>query len=235
MKIIAHRGASGLAPENTIAAMKMAINFGCDGIETDLQLTKDGEVVVFHDWSVERTTDGKGEIKDLTFEEILKLDNGSWFGTEFKGERVARLEELLEVIPENLIINLELKSQAYDSRGLEEKVIGILNKKNREKNIIISSFSHESLMRVREIDKHIKLGLLYEGYLIDLPKYIHNLDIDIYSIHPGVSHVDEKFVKQIHEIGLKAYVWTVNDKKSAERMESYGIDGIITNYPNLLK
>lgn len=233
MKIIAHRGASGLAPENTIAGMKLAIEHGCDGIETDLQLTKDGKVVVFHDWSVERTTDGEGQIKDLTFKELSKLDNGSWFSDEFKGERVATLEELLEVVPESLILNLELKSQAFDSRGLEKKVMEILNKKNRKENIIISSFNHQSLKRVREIDKTIKLGILYEGYLLSLDKYIRNLNLDLCSVHPGVSYTDQALIDEIHSTDLLGYIWTVNDKESAERLKGYGVDGIITNYPNL--
>lgn len=233
MKIIAHRGASGLAPENTIAGMKLAIEYGCDGIETDLQLTKDGEVVVFHDWSVERTTDGKGQIRDLTFEEISKLDNGSWFSEEFKGERVPRLEDLLEVVPENLILNLELKSQAFDSRGLEEKVMEILKENNRKENIIISSFNHESLKRVREVDKTIKLGILYEGYLLGLDEYIRNLNLDISSVHPGVSYTDQALINEIHSKDLLGYIWTVNDKESVERLKGYGVDGIITNYPNL--
>nr|WP_300003794.1 glycerophosphodiester phosphodiesterase [Tissierella sp.] len=235
MKIIAHRGASGSAPENTIAAMKLALKLGCDGIETDLQLTKDGRVVVFHDWSVERTTDGEGEIKDLTFEELSKLDNGSWFSDEFKGERIATLEELLDLVPENLVLNLELKSQAFDSRGLEEKVMEILNKKNRKKNIVISSFSHRSLERVRRLDKTIKLGILFEAYLIGLPEYIKNLDLDLWSVHPGVSHVDGELIDTIHKLDLLGYVWTVNDKKTAERLKEYGVDGIITNYPDLFK
>ena len=235
MKIIAHRGASGLAPENTIAAMKLAIEYGCDGIETDLQLTKDGKVVVFHDWSVDRTTDGKGEIKDLTFEELSKLDNGSWFSDEFKGERIPTLEELLKVVPEDLVLNLELKSQAFDSRGLEEKVMEILNKKNRKENIIISSFSHRSLQKIRDLDKEIKIGILFEGYLIGLKEYIGNLNLDIWSVHPGVSHVDKELVEVIHEMDLLGYVWTVNDKETAERLKESGVDGIITNYPNLFK
>lgn len=132
MKIIAHRGSSGNAPENTAASMNMAVESGCDGIETDLQLTKDKKVVVFHDWNVNRTTDGTGNIKDLTFEELSKLDNGSWFDEKFKGERIIKLEELFDIVPEDITLNLELKSIGDDFRGLEEEVIKILNTKKRK-------------------------------------------------------------------------------------------------------
>ena len=232
MKIIAHRGSSGNAPENTAASMNMAVESGCDGIETDLQLTKDKKVVVFHDWNVNRTTDGTGNIKDLTFEELSKLDNGSWFDEKFKGERIIKLEELLDIVPEDITLNLELKSIGDDFRGLEEEVIKILNTKKRKNNIIISSFNHKVLENVRKLDKDIKLGILYEGYLLNLGKYIENLNLDIYSVHPSCNYINQELVDEVHDLGLKLYAWTVNDKETVVRLEEYGIDGVITNYPS---
>lgn len=232
MKIIAHRGSSGNAPENTAASMNMAVESGCDGIETDLQLTKDKKVVVFHDWNVNRTTDGTGNIKDLTFEELSKLDNGSWFDEKFKGERIIKLEELLDIVPEDITLNLELKSIGDDFRGLEEEVIKILNTKKRKNNIIISSFNHKVLENVRKLDKDIKLGILYEGYLLNLGKYIENLNLDIYSVHPSCNYINQELVDEVHDLGLKLYAWTVNDKETLVRLEEYGIDGVITNYPS---
>lgn len=232
MKIIVHRGSSGNAPENTAASMNMAVESGCDGIETDLQLTKDKKVVVFHDWNVNRTTDGTGNIKDLTFEELSKLDNGSWFDEKFKGERIIKLEELLDIVPEDITLNLELKSIGDDFRGLEEEVIKILNTKKRKNNIIISSFNHKVLENVRKLDKDIKLGILYEGYLLNLGKYIENLNLDIYSVHPSCNYINQELVDEVHDLGLKLYAWTVNDKETVVRLEEYGIDGVITNYPS---
>lgn len=232
MKIIAHRGSSGNAPENTAASMNMAVESGCDGIETDLQLTKDKKVVVFHDWNVNRTTDGTGNIKDLTFEELSKLDNGSWFDEKFKGERIIKLEELFDIVPEDITLNLELKSVGDDFRGLEEEVIKILNTKKRKNNIIISSFNHKVLENVRKLDKDIKLGILYEGYLLNLGKYIENLNLDIYSVHPSCNYINQELVDEVHDLGLKLYAWTVNDKETVVRLEEYGIDGVITNYPS---
>ena len=231
MKIIAHRGLSGKAPENTSIAMRMAIETGCDGIETDLQLTKDKEVVVFHDWDVSRTTGGKGNIRDLTFDELSKLDNGSWFGNKFKGERIIKLEELLDIVPDNITLNLELKSIAGDFRGLEEEVIKILNSKNRKDNIIISSFNHKVLKNIRDLDKNIKIGILYEGYFLNLASYIKNLNLDIYSVHPAFNYVSKQLVDEVQNLGLDIYTWTVNNKDTAVRLEEYGVNGIITNYP----
>lgn len=234
MKIIAHRGASGLAPENTIAAMELAIKQGCHGIETDLQLTKDGEVVVFHDWSVERTTNGLGEIKDLTLSQILELDAGSWFSEEFKGEKIPTLVDLLNIVPKGLLLNLEIKSQSHDDRGIEEKVVRILEKYNRIENIIISSFNHMCLERVQKINKQIKLGILYEAHFIDPLNFIKSNQLDIYSIHSCSHYTNKDLIQTAHDNNMKVYSWTVNDIKIAERLEEYQIDGIITNYPNLL-
>ncbi|MGL4971324.1 MAG: glycerophosphodiester phosphodiesterase family protein, partial [Cetobacterium sp.] len=119
MYILAHRGASGTAPENTIAAFKKAIIDGCDGFEFDVQQTKDGKLVVFHDWTLERTSNGKGYVREHTLDELKELDAGSWFGEEFKGEKIPTLEETLDLIPDNMLINIELKEEYSKERGSE--------------------------------------------------------------------------------------------------------------------
>lgn len=235
MIIIAHRGASGVAPENTLAAMDLAIRYGCQGIETDLQLTKDGEVVVFHDWSVERTTNGRGDIKDLTLDELLTLDAGSWFSKEFKNEKILTLESLIKFTPKNLLLNLEIKSKTLDNRGIEEKVVRFLEAHNRIENTIISSFNHKSLERVQDLNSEIKLGILYEAYLIDPIDSLKPSKLDIYSIHPCYYYVDRDLIEDAHKNNLKVYSWTVNDIKSAMQVKALDIDGVITNFPQLFR
>ncbi|MDK4490420.1 glycerophosphodiester phosphodiesterase, partial [Fusobacterium necrophorum] len=109
MKVFAHRGASGYAPENTLAAIKKAIEQGADGIEIDIQFTKDCKIVVFHDWKINRTSNGKGYVYDLNFEELRALEIGSWYGDEYRKEKIPTLEEILELIPENMMLNIEIK------------------------------------------------------------------------------------------------------------------------------
>lgn len=233
MMIIGHRGSSGEAPENTLASIELAIEQGCQGIETDLQLTKDGEIVVFHDWSVERTTNGQGEIKDLTLEELSTLDLGSWFSQEFKNEKILTLESLLNIIPENLLLNLEVKSRSFDNRGIEEEVVKILEKNNRLKNIVVSSFNHKSLKRIQKLNSELKLGILYEAYFINPVESLKSSELNIHSIHPAHYYVDKDFIEEAEKNNLKVYSWTVNDIESANRLKDLGVTGIITNYPGL--
>lgn len=235
MLIIAHRGASGYAPENTLAAVKLALEQKCDGIEIDVQLTKDNEVVVCHDWDVDRTTDGRGEIKDLTLKEIKKLDAGSWFDECFKGEEIPLLEEVLQLVPNSLFLNIEIKAKATDERRLEKRVCDILEKYNRINNTVVSSFNHYSLKKVKEILPYIKIGILYEAYIIKPIEYVLNNFEDMYSLHPCCDYVGEEFVKIAKESNLKIYTWTVNDVLTADWLSTLGIEGIITNYPDIMK
>lgn len=232
MLILGHRGASGYAPENTIAAFELGIRQGCHGFEFDVQLSRDGEPVVLHDWSVARTTGGSGEIRDLTFREIRTLDAGKWFSPEFRGQKIPALAEVLEVVPEAMLLNVELKSRASDCPGLEEKTLSVLKEHGRFGNTIISSFNHLSLRRAREISPDIRLGLLCE-FLPPRPfDYVENLNLGFYSIHPRHDLVSAAFVRDAHERGLKTACWTVNTAERAGELLQYGADILITNYPD---
>lgn len=233
MLIIAHRGASGYAPENTIAAMNMAINQGCDGIELDVQLTKDEVVIVHHDWTFDRTTSGSGEVKDLTYEEIKSFDAGFWFSKDFEGEKVPTLEDVINTIPKDLFLNVELKARSFDSRGLEKKVVEILEKNRRIENTVVSSFNHECLKKVQDLNSDIKLGLLYEAHMLNPVEYFESTGLNLYSIHPCNYYLVEELANSIHKKNMKIYTWTVNDENTKVRLEKLGIEGIITNYPDL--
>lgn len=234
MKIIAHRGASGSAPENTISAFKLALKYGCDGIELDVQQTLCGEIVVFHDWKLERTTNGKGSLRDKTLEELKELDCGSWFSEKFINEKIPTLDEVLEIIPENILINIEIKEEYSKERGIEKKVLEILKKRKRS-NIIISSFSHNILKNIYRINKEIKLGLLIGGSLTDILMYIKMSGIKFFSYHPEKSFLRKEEVEVLSKEGIEINVWTVNDIEDAKILKLMGVTSVITNYPEKIK
>lgn len=234
MYILAHRGASGTAPENTIAAFKKAIIDGCDGFEFDVQQTKDGKLVVFHDWTLERTSNGKGYVREHTLDELKELDAGSWFGEEFKGEKIPTLEETLDLIPDNMLINIELKEEYSKERGSEKILVDILQK-YKTKNIIVSSFSHNLLKNIKTLDPSIKIGILVESSLLNLDKYITNLEFEVSAYHPSKSFILQEDVNYLKSKNIDINVWTVNSSKDAETLKAMGVKSIITNYPKEIR
>ncbi|MGB6127221.1 MAG: glycerophosphodiester phosphodiesterase family protein [Psychrilyobacter sp.] len=232
MKIVAHRGASGYAPENTKASILEGLKQKCDGFEVDVQLTKDNEVVIFHDWSLERTTNGNGFLKDQTLTELKNLDIGSWFSKEFKGEKIMTLKELLEIVPIEKLLNIEIKVRHGEINQIEKKVIEILEKSSRlNNNIIISSFDHRVIKKINEINPEIQVGLLITAGLLDLKNYVSNFNL--YSIHCGAEFINKINVDDLKEIDIKTYAWTVNTLEESKILASFGVEGIITNYPDI--
>lgn len=232
MLILGHRGASGYAPENTIAAFELGIAQGCHGFEFDVQLSRDREPVVHHDWSVARTTGGTGDIRDLTFRELRALDAGRWFAPEFEGQKIPALAEVLEAIPRGMLLNVELKSRASDGPGLEERTIAVLREHGRLEDTILSSFNHRSLERARKIAPDVRLGMLYEALLLRPFDYIEGLELDLFSIHLLHDYIDAGLVTEAHGRGLKVACWTVNEAERARELMQWGVDMIITNYPD---
>lgn len=235
MFIIAHRGASGYAPENTIASIEFAIKMGCEAIEFDVQLTKDNQMVVCHDFTVDRTTNGSGEIKNYTLAEIKKLDAGSWFSKEFAGERIPTLEELLNIIPNDIFLHIEIKRTSSDNRDIEKVLNDILVKHNRITTVLISSFNHYSIREIKRYNDQINIGMALEADLIEPIKYIKDNDIPLYSFHPCYEYVSSSMIQELHKNNIRVHCWTVNNKELATRLKEMGVDSIFTNYPDLLK
>jgi glycerophosphoryl diester phosphodiesterase len=181
--IIAHRGASKHAPENTIAAFRKALELGAEGIELDVHLSADGHLVVIHDEKVDRTSNGNGWVKEKTLEELKALDFGSWFTQEFKGEAIPTLDEALELLqPWTGIINIEIKGGSILYPGIEKEVVKKIEKFKLEDKMIISSFNHYSLVEVKKLNPKIKTGILYVSGLFEPWEYAKRLDA--YAIHP---------------------------------------------------
>ena len=232
---IAHRGASGYFPENTILAFQKAVELGCDGIETDVQLTKDNIPVIIHDEFVDRTTDGKGLVKDYTLCELRKLDAGINFNKKYEGLKIPTLDEFLSLAKENnIMINIEIKNGVIQYKDIEKIIIEKLYEYKMEGRTILSSFDHYCIRRCKEIDKNIKVGLLYMCGMYMPEKYAKFLGAD--ALHPlFYNALHEEVVKGIKKEGILLNPFTVDDEKYMLALLKMGVDGIITNYPDKLK
>lgn len=225
-KILAHRGTSLTAPENTLPAFEAAVKQGLAGIELDVQMSKDGHLIVIHDERVDRTTNGKGLVKDMTLEEIKSLDAGSWFAEKYVGVKIPVLEEVLEIVGNReSILNIELKSGIIQYPGLEERVFKAVKKYNLLDRVIFSSFNHYSLLKINEFSDKAKIGVLYYAGLVDPWEYGRKLKA--YSLHPFFPSVTEQMVKQCLKHGMKVIPFTVNDKETAKRLIDYGVEYLI--------
>ncbi len=229
MLLIAHRGASGYAPENTIVSFKKAFQMGAKAYEFDLQLTRDEEVVVFHDYTLERCTDGQGYLREKTLDELKRLDSGSWYGKEYENEKIPTLNEVLEVVKGAELINLELKRDENEKRSLVDKVLKSVEKFGIEKKVLISSFDHSLLEEVYSKNNNLKLAVLFEEKK-DYINCVENLKLKAYSINLWKALVDKVEVERIKAKGYKVYLFTVNERLEGERLRKYCVDGIFTNY-----
>lgn len=230
----AHRGFSGNYPENTMISFIKACESGCDGIETDVQFTKDNIAILCHDETLDRTTTGIGYIKDYTLKELSYLDAGIKFDPKFKNEKIPTLEELLILAKErDIMLNLELKNTEIPYLGLEEHVISLLYKYNLQNKTILSSFNHYSMIKVKELDSSIKTGLLYEADLYKAEEYCLKVGADC--LHPQYfSMLKKDIVKNIKKNNISINTYTVNKAEDMQRLIDLNIDIIITNFPDML-
>jgi glycerophosphoryl diester phosphodiesterase len=230
--IYAHRGASAYAPENTGAAFRKALDMKADGIELDVHLSKDGHVVVIHDEKVDRTSNGKGLIRDLKLDELKSLDFGAWFSSEFAGEPIMTLDEVLSLLDGwDGILNIELKSGYVLYDNIEQKVIDLLRQHKRIEKCIISSFNHYSLLEIKKLEPALKIGLLYSAGLVDPWKYAKMVGAE--AIHPFFSSAQAPVVKGCNDNGIIINPWTIDQPEIIKALTQFGVDGIITNVPDV--
>lgn len=233
IQILAHRGASAYAPENTIAAFRLAIEQRADWLELDVQQTRDGQLVVFHDLRMERTTDGSGALRDLTLEQVRQLDAGRWYGPQFAGERVPTFDEVVALAREQ---NVKIFPEVKDPRlypGIEERVASVISAHQYEDQTIIQSFDMTSLERLRQINPRLKLAALYTA--------VSPLRGDP---PPGVSVVgppwelvslDPSLVRDAHASGRQVVVWSVEGAAAVRPLIDARVDGIITSRPDVVR
>ncbi len=231
MLILGHRGARGHAPENTMASFQAALDMGADGIELDVQMTKDGKVVVCHDHSLERTSNGSGWLVEHTREELRALDFGSWFSPQFAGEKIPTLREVLQwAAPTRLIVNVEIKNGPVIYEGIEEKVSALIRECRMVDRVIVSSFYHPSLLKMKQLDPMIKTGLLYASRPVDPWLQLRVTDTD--NLHPLWHYVDAAWASGTRPHGAKIFTWTINELRDWEHIKNLGVDGIMTDYPD---
>ena len=218
---IGHRGAAGLEPENTMRSFKRAIDLDVDMIEFDVYSCKSGEVVVIHDDTVDRTTNGHGLVADMTLEELKKLDAG-------KGEKIPTLEEVLDKF--YCYVNIEIK----DRRACQGVVNLLRSAHWRRRSYLsadmVSSFDHYALKEVAMLNSKIRLGALLEGLPIGLAEF--GSRVGAYSINVWKEWVTKELVQDAHNRGIEVYVYTVNDIATRDRLDAFGVDGIFTDYPD---
>lgn len=229
MKIYAHRGCSGTYPENTLAAFRAAAKLPIDGVEIDVQLTKDGKMVVIHDEKINRTTDGKGYVKDKTLDELQSYDCGSWFSDEWSGERIPTLDEVMDVFQDTPHrLNIEIKSDIFPYDGLVDKVINLATKKGMLDRLLISSFNHEDVQKVcleTDLDSAIITSQIY----VDIYDYARVIGTN--RLHVSLPSAFRKMTTNALQKGAIVYVWTVNSLDYAQELQKIGVHGIFTDYP----
>ena len=225
----AHRGASGHAPENTLLAMRMAIDMGADMAELDVQQTADDHLVVLHDDKLDRTTNGRGFLWQKSLPELQKYEAGGWFDLHYSGEPLPTLEQVINLVRGKMKLNIEVKLHGHE-RNVARLVVETIRRLDFSKNCIVTSFSEEVADSIKALAPDLKVGyifvkeLFHEGML--------NSPVDIFSVHAEM--VDAAFMKKARAAGKEVHVWTVNNKSEMHRLMDLGVDGIITNYPDRL-
>lgn len=232
---VAHRGAAGYAPENTVAAFDKGVDMKADYIEIDVQRSKDGELVIIHDTTVDRTTDGTGSVKDLTFEQIRSLDAGSWKGEEFKGEKIPTFDEILDRYHGKVGILIELKApELYP--GIEAQVAKKLKERNLDKpqneKIIIQSFNFESMKITNSLLPKVPIGVLTSNRAHTTEQALKEFATYADYFNPSYGIVSKELVDQVHSLGMKIQSWTVRSQEAADFLLDMNVDGIITDYPD---
>lgn len=228
-KVMAHRGASTETPENTMAAFQKAIDDMADYIELDVQLTSDGEVIVMHDSNAYRTTGVDENIANMTYKEVRRLDAGSWYSVEYKGEKVPGLREVLELAQGKIKLNIELKP-ADNSEELARKTVALIEKYNMENDCVITSFSSSALSAAKSCDENIRVGYILSAAY---GEYYDMKNIDFFSVN--AAFLSKRTIDAIHNSGKQVYAWTVNNKDSIKNLTNKGVDGVITDNPVLAR
>ena len=232
MKNFAHRGFCGKYPENTMLAFRKALEAGVDGIELDVQLTKDGHVVIIHDETVNRTTNGTGLVVEYLLEDLQKLDASSIFAGQMGFNPIPTLREYFELVKDSHIVtNIELKTGVNQYPGIEAKVLDLIREFKLEDRIIISSFNHHSVMRMKDMAPELVYGFLADTWILDAGAYTKSYDVPCY--HPSVNMMTQEIVDELKANGRVINVWTVNKEEQIRDLYKKGIDCVIGNVADL--
>jgi len=229
---IGHRGASGVAPENSKAAFLKAIEFGLDMVELDIQLTKDNNLIVFHDYDLKRITGLDRKVGGMTLAELKKVDIGSCFSKEFNNERILTLAEVIDLLKGKMKINIEIKINQQKSDVIIESLFDILEEQEYEDDVIISSFDHRILKVIKRKKPSLKTAVLIGAIVMEPIRLIQEASAD--GIHPHYLTISKELVEELKDYGYFINTWTVNSKEEVDRLVEIGVDGIMSDYPMLI-
>lgn len=228
VQIVGHRGAAGLAPENTLSAFQKALDLGVDGVEFDVQRTADGELVLFHDEDVQRSTDGTGLLRKLTLSELQALDAGTWFAPDYRHERVPTLRQLFDFMRgNNLLLFIELKDP-FHYPGMEQQVADLIREYDFVDRCQVHSFHHAALHTFYKLAPEIAVSELWFDRLPSQDEVFFKTIDALYTLYTPQN------LAQLHQRGQRATAWTVNDVEQAQRLINWGIDSLTTDYPDRL-
>lgn len=231
--VLGHRGAKAYAPMNTLPAFELALQQGADGVELDAHFSKDREVVIVHDFTVDATTNGKGRVKEMTLAQLKALDAGSWFGAAFQAVRIPTLDEVFEAVGKKLFINVELKVESSENEGLERAVADKIAHYELEERVIVSSFDFLILHRLRRLMPEIPVGFLHSDPL-DEAQRERLRQFHFEAVHPHHSLIDAAYMAWAKENGYRVNIWTVNDPALAVELRDLGVDAIISDNPDVI-
>ena len=230
--LLAHRGDLAHAPENTLSSLSQAIQKGADGVELDAKLTSDAHVIVIHDPTLNRTTNGSGKVASFKLDEIRKLDAGVWFDEKFKGTQVPLLEEVFETVGQNKLVNIELTNYSTRNDGLTAKVCELIKRHNNQSQIIFSSFFASNLKIAAQILPAVPRGLLAMPGLLGLwARSFGFMFGDYQALHPYISSTSREQIQRAHRLKRRVHVWTANTPAEIQQLKEWGADGLFTDDP----
>lgn len=230
--VFGHRGARAYAPMNTIPAFELAVEQGADGVELDTHLSRDGILIVLHDFTVDSVTDGNGYAKYMTLSELKELDAGKKFGDAFAGTCIPTLDEVFEAVGRKLFINVEIKSESQDTDGVEQAVADCIQYHGMQSRVIVSSFNPLALQRFRTIMPEVPIGYLYAPQYTFFPEVMETLPHE--ARHPHESIIDASYMQWVRNHNWRVNTWTVNDPIRAIELRNLGVDAIITDAPDVI-
>lgn len=230
--ILAHRGDKVHTPENTLPSFSQAIQKGADGVELDAKLTSDGHVIVIHDSTVDRTTNGSGKVSEFSLEEIRNLDAGAWFNEKFAGTKIPLLEEVFETVGKDKLINIELTNYSTPRDGLANAVCWLIKKHNNQRQIIFSSFFASNLKIAAQMIPEVPRGLhAMPGWIGLWTRSFGFMFGDYQALHPHISSTSREQMQRAHRLNRRVHVWTANTPEEILRLRDWGADGIFTDDP----
>lgn len=229
---VGHRGASRYAPENTLAAFRRALEDQAPAVECDVRRTRDGHLVVIHDASVDRTTDGRGFVGSLTLDALRRLEAGRWFGPEWTGERIPLLDEVLELVRGRALIKVEIKNNPRPADGIERQVVDAVRRHGMEDDSFVMSFDHRAVRAVRSTAPRVATGIIYAARLADPVAAARAAEADALCVQ--WEYLDGDVVALARGAGLGIFTWTVDDETEFKRCLALGIDGVSSNDTRLI-